>query len=118
MINFSNTFRVLGIMLLTSLPLNLVQAVDSPEEMASDQLIRLLNGIGGMSAHFQQQVKNANGEEIQRTEGLMKLMRPGKFYWYTQIPFEQKITSDGKRMWIYDIDLEQVIIQDVAREPA
>ena len=115
--NFSVTFRVSSIVvlfiLLSSGP---VQAAVSPEDIASQKLTQLLSGIGGMSAQFQQQVKNAGGEEIQRTQGLMKLKRPGKFYWYTQAPFEQKITSDGRHMWIYDIDLEQVIIQDVAPE--
>lgn len=114
---FSITFRVSSIVvLLILLSSGPVQAAVSPEDIASRKLTQLLNGITGMSARFQQQVKNAGGEEIQRTQGLMKLKRPGKFYWYTQVPFEQKITSDGKRMWIYDIDLEQVIIQDVAPE--
>lgn len=77
------------------------------------QLIKLLTATSGMSAKFHQEAVNANGESLQQTQGNMKLQRPGKFYWHTQEPFEQKINSDGKRIWVYDIDLEQVSIQNV-----
>ena len=77
------------------------------------QLIKLLNATSGMSAKFHQEALNADGEALQQTQGRMKLQRPGKFYWHTLEPFEQKINSDGKRIWVYDVDLEQVSIQNV-----
>lgn len=76
-------------------------------------LLQLLNGIQSMSARFKQDVVNGNGEAEQATQGLMKLQRPGKFYWQTTAPFEQKINSDGARLWVYDVDLEQVTVQKV-----
>lgn len=76
-------------------------------------LLQLLNGIQSMSARFQQDVVNGNGEAVPSTQGIMKLQRPGKFYWQTNVPFEQKINSDGARIWVYDVDLEQVTVQKV-----
>ena len=80
---------------------------------SSTELINLLNATQSMSARFHQEAINAEGEALQKTSGTMKLSRPGRFYWQTLEPFEQKINSDGKRVWVYDIDLEQVSIQDV-----
>ncbi|MBL4607257.1 MAG: outer membrane lipoprotein chaperone LolA [Pseudomonadales bacterium] len=77
------------------------------------ELIKLLSATKGMSARFHQESMSANGEALQQTQGTMKLQRPGKFYWHTLEPFEQEINSDGKRIWVYDVDLEQVSIQDV-----
>jgi outer membrane lipoprotein carrier protein len=39
--------------------------------------------------------------------------RPGKFHWAYWEPFPQLIVSDGRSLWIYDEDLEQVTIKDV-----
>ena len=40
------------------------------------------------------------------------LDRPGKFRWNYQSPYEQEIVSNGKRIWIYDVDLQQVTVQN------
>jgi outer membrane lipoprotein carrier protein len=41
----------------------------------------------------------------------MALKRPGQFRWQTDAPMEQLLVSDGKQVWLYDPDLEQVTIQ-------
>lgn len=38
----------------------------------------------------------------------MALKRPGKFRWEILKPNKQLILADGKNLWIYDADLEQV----------
>jgi len=52
-----------------------------------------------------------DGEIIQQAEGEFYLERPGKFRWNYQTPYEQIIVSDGKKIWIYDVDLQQVTVQ-------
>ncbi len=41
----------------------------------------------------------------------MALQRPGKFRWEVVKPNAQLIIANGSRLWIYDPDLEQVIIR-------
>lgn len=97
----------------TALAAEQAKRAQSNKDPSASQLIKLLNATSGMSGKFHQEALNANGEALQQTQGRMKLQRPGKFYWHTLEPFEQKINSDGKRIWVYDVDLEQVSIQNV-----
>lgn len=64
-----------------------------------------------LQANFQQILRADDGEVLQQTEGKFYLNRPGKFRWNYQSPYEQIIVSDGDRIWIYDVDLEQVTVQ-------
>jgi len=38
----------------------------------------------------------------------LSIQRPGKFYWHYATPSEQLIVGDGKQVWIYDVELEQI----------
>jgi outer membrane lipoprotein carrier protein len=64
-----------------------------------------------LEATFQQTLRTHEGEIIQQTEGEFYLDRPGKFRWNYKSPYEQVIVSDGKKIWIYDVDLQQVTVQ-------
>lgn len=41
----------------------------------------------------------------------MVLQRPGLFYWHTEAPNEQTMVSDGKKVTLWDPDLEQATIK-------
>jgi outer membrane lipoprotein carrier protein len=41
----------------------------------------------------------------------LRISRPGRFRWDYDPPAEQSIIADGERMWVYDIDLEQVTVR-------
>ena len=43
--------------------------------------------------------------------GTMQFSRPGKFRWEYDKPYEQLIVGDGGKLWIYDRDLNQVIVR-------
>jgi len=62
-------------------------------------------------AAFQQTLRADDGEVIQQSEGQFYLQRPGLFRWNYQTPYEQVIVSDGEKIWIYDVDLQQVTVQ-------
>lgn len=79
---------------------------DAPGE----ELRSKLNALHTMSANFSQVVK-AKRREVSRSSGTMALARPGRFRWQTQKPMEQLVVADGQRLWIYDVDLEQVSVQ-------
>lgn len=74
---------------------------------ATEQLQKKLNYIQTMQASFSQVVK-AKQREISKSSGRMALSRPGKFRWHTKSPMEQLVIADGRRLWIYDVELEQV----------
>jgi outer membrane lipoprotein carrier protein len=66
---------------------------------------------GSMRANFTQIVQGAAFAQPEESRGILLLQRPGKFRWdYTQ-PYKQQIVGDGQRVWIYDVDLEQVIVK-------
>lgn len=64
-----------------------------------------------LQADFTQTLRTHDGEVLQQTEGEFYLDRPGKFRWNYKLPYEQVIVSDGERIWIYDVDLQQVTVQ-------
>lgn len=84
-----------------------------------DALQLKLNAIRSMTAHFNQVVK-AQKREVSRSSGTMALLRPGHFRWQTQDPLAQLLIADGRHLWIYDVDLEQVTVkkQDKALDGA
>ena len=76
----------------------------------SELLQAKLNALRTMSADFTQVVK-AKRREVSHSSGTMALSRPGRFRWQTKAPMEQLVVADGKQLWIYDVDLEQVSVK-------
>jgi outer membrane lipoprotein carrier protein len=70
-----------------------------------------LSNTQTLEAAFQQTLRTHEGEVLQQTEGEFYLDRPGKFRWNYRSPYEQVIVSDGERIWIYDVELQQVTVQ-------
>jgi outer membrane lipoprotein carrier protein len=66
-------------------------------------------------AEFSQTVLDKNGTAKQQTSGTMAFSRPGKFRWSYRKPFEQIIVGDGNKIYLYDVDLEQVTIKQLGQ---
>jgi outer membrane lipoprotein carrier protein len=79
-------------------------------ETPGELLQAKLNAIKTMTANFSQVVK-AKKREVSRSSGTMALQRPGRFRWQTIDPMEQLVIADGSKMWVYDVDLEQVTVK-------
>lgn len=62
-------------------------------------------------ANFTQDVLDKNGKKIQSASGTMQFMRPGKFRWVYQKPYEQLIVGDGAKFWLHDVELNQVTVK-------
>ncbi|MES2662364.1 MAG: outer membrane lipoprotein chaperone LolA [Pseudomonadota bacterium] len=82
-------------------------------ETPSRDLMQRLESIGTMTADFNQLVMDGDGQQMREIAGRLKISRPGAFNWKTNDPFPQTIVSDGQTLWIYDEDLEQVIVKQV-----
>jgi outer membrane lipoprotein carrier protein len=76
------------------------------------RLDHFLDGLETYSAAFRQQLFNESGEELEQSTGVFYLRRPGMFQWAYYEPYSQMIISNGVTLWIYDEDLEQVIIRN------
>ena len=80
---------------------------------AVENLQHQLGLINSFSANFVQLTQDGLGNTLQRVEGFMQVAKPGKLRWQTEGIYEQLVISDGKSLWIYDADLEQVSIKDM-----
>lgn len=97
-----------------------LQAGGSAEDIQS--LRDLLQPITSLSAQFTQRITDAEGFQLDSSRGLFEVAQPAKLRWIVVEPLPQQIISDGSTLWVYDPDLEQVIIQpfnqDIAATPA
>ncbi len=75
------------------------------------KLINLLDGFTTYQADFEQQTVSAKGKVLQVVKGVVKLQKPGQFYWQAFQPYPQLLVSNGTTIWQYDEDLEQVIVK-------
>lgn len=80
---------------------------------ASDQLIQALQKTNTFKANFEQKISGAEGEKLSHSQGQVVIARPGKFYWKSLKPNPTLVIADGKFVWIYDVELEQVTKQDL-----
>ena len=64
-------------------------------------------------SHFIQTVIDSDGHQVQRSEGMVWILKPGRFRWDYQTPYRQLIVADGKQLWTYDEDLEQATVKPV-----
>lgn len=80
---------------------------------AVKNLQQQLGKISSFSGRFIQLTQDGLGNTLQKVEGFMQLEKPGKLRWQTEGIYEQLVISDGKSLWIYDADLEQVSIKDM-----
>ena len=77
----------------------------------SDFLHGYFAALKTFSADFEQQVIGEQGERLQTARGHMWISRPGKFRWDYTEPDTQMLLGDGRRVWNYDPELEQVIVK-------
>ena len=73
------------------------------------------NNTKTMRAQFSQVVNDKQGRKIQEVDGTMQLQRPNKFRWDYKKPYEQQIVSDGKQVFLYDTELQQVTIRELSK---
>lgn len=108
--------KFVSALVLSMLPL---LAVAQP---AAEKLAGMLGGIQSYQALFIQYVTDQRGARVQETAGYIQAKRPNLFFWETQPPLAQRIVADGKEIWIYDPDLEQVTVktlgEDIQNTPA
>lgn len=83
---------------------------------AMDRLNAFLASQGAFKAQFVQTVEGGSFSQPKESRGTLLMQRPGKFRWDYQVPYKQVILADGKRLWLFEPDLDQVVVKplDVA----
>ena len=75
------------------------------------QFDRFFEEVLTFKARFTQTIFDENLVPLEESSGQLRISRPGRFRWDYDPPVEQAIVADRERMWVYDIDLEQVTIR-------
>jgi outer membrane lipoprotein carrier protein len=78
---------------------------------SANTLNQMLSKFNSLSANFTQRILGEKGQVLQTSTGKLSILRPGKFYWKTSVPLEQTILTNGKTLWVYEPDLEQVTVK-------
>lgn len=84
---------------------------------AAEDLTRLTNftdNLESFTAEFEQTLYDADSNPLKTSTGNIALKRPGRFLWDYKTPDLQTIVSDGEKVWLYDVELEQVTVSPLS----
>ena len=84
-----------------------------PAARAQTPIDTYLSHLKTLRAEFTQTVTDGKGEQIQNAQGTLVIVRPGRFRWELTPDggSPQLMVADGKNLWFYDRDLEQVSVK-------
>lgn len=88
--------------------------VSAAPRTAVDDLRHFFKEVNSFSARFSQVVLDERLSPIQESSGTLWIERPNKFRWDYEKPYKQLIVADGKRLWVYDIGLQQVSVRPLS----
>ncbi|MES2606819.1 MAG: outer membrane lipoprotein chaperone LolA [Pseudomonadota bacterium] len=94
----------------TATPVNAPTAA-SAEEYALNQLVELLQQTTTLDAAVEQLEMDQDGRELKETRAKLVMQKPASFRWEITEPYSELTVADGKTIWHYEPDLEQVTIQ-------
>lgn len=92
--------------------LSIMVTAEAPASPGSDALHWFFNETKTFKARFGQVVLDESLTEISDGHGTVWVQRPGLFRWDYEPPEAQQIIGDGDNVWIYDIELEQITVQN------
>jgi len=75
-----------------------------------DDLHAFVSHFQTATGQFTQRVSSSSGKVMQ-SSGEFAFARPGKFRWTYEKPYLQVIVADGRKLTIYDQDLNQVTVR-------
>lgn len=99
----------------------LAQAVVASSAMAAaptdavSQLRAFVKDVQSGKGLFTQTVTSPDGKKTRTSEGTLEFQRPNRFRFAYTLPTEQLIVGDGKKVWLYDADLNQVTVRPMGQ---
>ncbi len=77
-----------------------------------------LAGLATLRVDFTQTLTDGRGRKVEAVAGSLIVQRPGRFRWEVRpaaskpgSPFTQLMVADGRNVWFFDRDLEQVTVR-------
>jgi outer membrane lipoprotein carrier protein len=89
-----------------------MSATNEPKSGA-DSLRQFFREVNSFNARFKQIVLDESLKPVQESSGTLWIERPNKFRWDYDKPYKQQIVADGKRLWVYDVGLQQATVRDL-----
>jgi outer membrane lipoprotein carrier protein len=86
-------------------------AAAPPNEAGTARVEQFLKALQSFEAEFSQTLTDKSGRVLDESSGRLAIQRPNRFRWDYTAPSEQVIVADGKRIWLYDPELEQVTVR-------
>ena len=97
---------------ISAMSMLILSATISGQERPIVKLDKLLSNIDTITAEINQLIVESDGGILEESQIIMHIKRPEGFYWETVTPFPELLVTNGKRLWNYQPDLEQVVIED------
>jgi outer membrane lipoprotein carrier protein len=88
-----------------------VNSLGAYAQTPAQHLKSMLAPIKTLQANFKQTTTSETAEFIAIASGTVKIVRPGQFYWQVNQPGKQIIVINHSKLWLYDVDLQQVTIK-------
>lgn len=89
------------------------EAVAGTDDPGLQRLRNFLTGVTTLRADFRQRVIDSRQQLVEDSVGRVLMQRPGRFRWDYQQPHARAIVADGQKLWLYEADLDQVIIRQL-----
>jgi len=80
---------------------------------AQEQLQSFVSQVQAATGNFSQYTVGTQGQTKPAQSGQFSFQRPGRFKWDVLKPYAQQIVSDGKQLFQFDPDLNQVTVRQV-----
>jgi outer membrane lipoprotein carrier protein len=96
-----------------ALTLGLVVAGTAADAASIERLRQFVRDTQTARTPFTQVVTDKSGRVVQTVSGQFDLARPGRFRWSVEKPYRQLLVGDGQKVWVFDPDLNQVIVRNM-----
>jgi outer membrane lipoprotein carrier protein len=90
----------------------------APAAAPATALDRYLANLATLRVDFVQRLEDSRGRPLEAVAGTLTVQRPGRFRWEVrpasaadQAAFTQLMVNDGRNVWFYDRDLDQVTVR-------
>jgi len=88
--------------------MNVIEKPVDKVSVVKSSLMNKLAALEHFSAKFNQQVLDADGNELQNASGTLAVKKTNLVHWNTAEPDESLLVSDGSTLWFFDPFVEQV----------
>ena len=88
----------------------IAHAADSDPSL--ERLETWLGSVETLSGVFDQRLLDESGQVVAQSSGTLTLKRPGLFRWHYTAPSELLVVSDGRQVFSYDVELDNVTVME------